>query len=118
MPNRSPYRWSLEVVPTHAPRATLVRGLVEEIFVTMIPGSEIKTSLAAIASLTDQGFIPVPHIAARAFKSEAELDGFLREIEQLGVRKALLLAGGASRSAGPSRRPLICCSQKHLREPA
>ena len=112
MPNRSPYRWSLEVVPTHAHRATLVRGLVEEIFVTMIPGSEIKTSLAAIASLTDQGFIPVPHIAARAFKSEVELDGFLREIEQLGVRKALLLAGGASRSAGPFAQTLDLLQSK------
>jgi len=101
MTDKPQRRWSLEVVPAHAHRVSLVRGLVEEVFVTMIPGSEIKTVLGAIETMAGQGFIPVPHIAAREFGSETELNGFFEGMRSLGVRKALLLAGGAGRPAGP-----------------
>jgi methylenetetrahydrofolate reductase (NADPH) len=80
---------------------SVVRGLVEEVFVTMIPGSEVNTALGAIEKIAAQGFTPVPHIAAREFGSEAALNGFFEGIRGLGVRKALLLAGGAGRPAGP-----------------
>jgi methylenetetrahydrofolate reductase (NADPH) len=96
-----PHRWSLEVVPAHASRASVARGLVDEVFVTMIPGSEIKAVLAAVETLAGLGFTPVPHIAAREFRSETELGGFLGAFRGLGVRKALLLAGGARQPAGP-----------------
>jgi len=101
MTDKSQPRWSLEVVPAHAHRVSVARGLVDEVFVTMIPGSEIKTALAAIETIAGQGFTPVPHLAAREFKSEAELDEFLDGIHRLGIRKALILAGGAGRAAGP-----------------
>jgi len=101
MADKSQRRWSLEVVPAHAHRVSVVRGLVEEVFVTMIPGSEIKATLGAIETIAGQGFTPVPHIAAREFRSEAELDGFFEGIRDLGIRKALLVGGGAGRLAGP-----------------
>ena len=101
MTDKSPHRWSLEVVPAHAHGVSIVRGLVEEVFVTMIPGLEIKTVLGAIETIAGQGFTPVPHIAAREFGSEAELNGFFEGIHSLGIRKALLLAGGSGRRPGP-----------------
>ena len=101
MTEKSTQRWSLEVVPAHAHRVSVARGLVDEIFVTMIPGAEIKAALAAIETIAAQGFTPVPHLAAREFKSDAELDGFLDGIRRLGIRKALILAGGAGKVAGP-----------------
>ena len=98
---KPPHRWSLEVVPAHADQASLVRGLVDEIFVTMIPGSEVRTVLGAIETIAAQGFTPVPHLAAREFKSEAQLNEFAEGIRRLGIRKALLLAGGHGRANGP-----------------
>lgn len=101
MKDNSSQRWSLEVVPAHAERVSVFRGLVEEIFVTMIPGAEIKAALGALEIIASEGFTPVPHIAAREFKNETELNEFFDEIRRLGIRKALLLAGGASQPAGP-----------------
>lgn len=95
------HRWSLEVVPAHADRVSVARGLVEEVFVTMIPGSAVKGTLDAIETIAGQGFVPVPHIAAREFRSEAELDGFFEGMRGLGIRKALILAGGVGRPVGP-----------------
>ena len=106
------HRWSLEVVPAHADRVSVVRGLVEEVFVTMIPGSGTKTALGAIETIAGQGFTPVPHVAAREFGSEGELDGFFDGIRSLGIRKALLLAGGASRPAGPYSETLEVLQSK------
>lgn len=101
MTEQSQYHWTLEVVPAHADRVSVARGLVDEVFVTMIPGSAVQTILGAIETIAAQGFVPVPHIAAREFRSEAELDGFFDGIRSLGIRKALILAGGVGRPAGP-----------------
>lgn len=101
MHSESKHRWTLEVVPAHAHRVSVVQGLVEEVFVTMIPGSEIRSTLGAIKTIGEQGFVPVPHIAAREFPGEAELNRFFDGLRDLGVRKALILAGGVGRPAGP-----------------
>lgn len=99
-------RWSLEVIPAHAGQLSLVKGLVDEVFVTMIPGSDITALLGAIESITQQGFTPVPHLAAREFQSEAQLGEFCAGLKRLAVRKALLLAGGAGQAAGPYTQTL------------
>ena len=100
MNDKRQHRWTLEVVPAHADRVSVAQGLVEEVFVTMIPGSEIRASLGAIKTIAGQGFVPVPHIAAREFPGETELNWFLDGIRDLGVHKALILAGGVGRPAG------------------
>lgn len=101
MPDKPPHAWSLEVIPAHAHQVDVMRGLVDEIFVTMIPGSEITAMLGAIETIASHGFTPVPHIAAREFRSEAQLDEFLGGIRRLAIRKALLLAGGHGQAHGP-----------------
>ena len=102
----SPHRWSLEVIPAHADQVSVFRGLVDEIFVTMIPGSEPRDILAAIETIASLGFTPVPHLAAREFKSAAQLDEFLGGVRRFGIRKALLLAGGTCLPAGPFSQTL------------
>jgi methylenetetrahydrofolate reductase (NADPH) len=97
----SPHRWSLEVIPAHADQVSVFRGLVDEIFVTMIPGSEPGAVLAAVETIAGLGFTAVPHLAAREFKSAAQLAEFFDGIRRIGIRKALLLAGGTSHPPGP-----------------
>lgn len=93
--------WTLEIVPSHADQVAVFRGLVREIFVTMIPGTSPADTIQAFKPLKDAGFNPVPHIAARGFASEAELRAFCDGLRVHGIRKALVLAGGQSKPLGP-----------------
>lgn len=96
-----PIDWSLEIVPAHADRVDLFHGLVDEIFVTLIPGTAPEKSLRAVELVRAAGFTPVPHITARSFQSKQQLDTFFAALTDLHVTKALILAGGLGQPAGP-----------------
>ena len=93
--------WTLEIVPSHAEKVSLFAGLVDEIYITMIPGSPVEDCHRAAGKVLESGFLPVPHVAARNFQREQELDEFFRAIRSLGLPKVLLLAGGQSEPGGP-----------------
>ena len=93
--------WTLEIVPRHAEKVSLFAGLLDEIYITMIPGSPVEDCHRAAGTVLDRGFLPVPHVAARNFQSEKELDEFFRAIRSLGLPKVLLLAGGQGEPRGP-----------------
>ncbi len=100
-PQATKQEWTLEIVPGHADRINRLSGLVDEIFITMIPGTPAREVLGAIEQVAASGFRPVPHMAARSFASEAELAGFCDGLRELGVEKALVIAGGLGEPAGP-----------------
>ena len=104
--------WTLEIIPAHAERVAILDGLVDEIYITMIPGSPTSQSLEAMRIVKNAGFQPVPHIAARNFASEQELEGFIEEANGIGIRKALLLAGGQSSAIGPYSETLDVMGSK------
>lgn len=93
--------WTLEIVPGHAEKVPLLEGLVEEIYITMIPGKPIETCLEAAREVKERGFLPVPHVAARNFPSEAALNDFFEGVKALALPKILLLAGGHGAPEGP-----------------
>lgn len=99
-------RWTLEIVPDHAEKASVFQGLVKEIFVTMIPGTGQDRILEALATLKTNGFEAVPHIAVRNFISEQEMADFCEGMRRQGIRKALILAGGLGQPAGPFSRSM------------
>ncbi|MCC5833121.1 MAG: methylenetetrahydrofolate reductase [Opitutales bacterium] len=93
--------WTLEIVPAHAERADVFTGLVKEIFVTMIPGTDPRDTVSSFAPLQAAGFDPVPHVAARAFASDKDLAYLCDALREHGIRKTLVLAGGQGKEAGP-----------------
>lgn len=99
--NSAGQNWTLEVVPSHAEQAHVFKGLVDEIFVTMIPGTDPAETIKAFKPLQDSGFNPVPHMAVRGFASEADLSSFCEGMGEHGIRKALVLAGGQGEPLGP-----------------
>jgi methylenetetrahydrofolate reductase (NADPH) len=101
MKNDKSNTWTLEIVPSHAEKVPLFEGLVKEIYITMIPGNPIDACLEAARKVKEQGFMPVPHVAARNFPSEAALNAFFEGIQALGLPKILLLAGGHGAPEGP-----------------
>lgn len=115
-PNKQSREWTLEIVPAHANRISVLQGLVREIFVTMIPGTSSGESLRAVKIVKEMGFDPVPHLAARNFRDEDELAGFFTEMRQLGIKKVLLLAGGHAKAAGPFNESLDVLRSKAFRK--
>ncbi|MEM6884213.1 MAG: methylenetetrahydrofolate reductase [Verrucomicrobiota bacterium] len=97
----STVNWTLEIVPAHADRIDVLQGIVGEIYITMIPGTDVQDSLIALAQVLEKGFTPVPHITARNFKSESELFSYFAALRQLKIKKVLVLAGGHGQPEGP-----------------
>jgi len=93
-------QWTLEIVPAHAERVTVFEGLVDEIFVTMIPGSNSDATINALARVREAGFEAVPHLAARNFQDQLALEYFCDGMRDNGIRKALVIAGGLSQPSG------------------
>jgi len=91
----------LEIVPQHADQVACFEGLVREIYVTMIPGCECREVIQALGTIAEKGFTPVPHMAARNFRSEADLESFFEGLKRNGIQKALIIAGGMSTPLGP-----------------
>jgi methylenetetrahydrofolate reductase (NADPH) len=94
------FEWTLEIVPAHADRVDAVRGLVREIFITMIPGSDENEIIRALARVKSAGFEPVPHLAARSFSDAQQLSRFCDGLRDHAVEKVLVIAGGMSKPNG------------------
>jgi len=69
--------------------------------VTFLPGSDIDDTIAVAIRLRDEGFEPVPHVAARSIADDAMLDRYLGRLkDKAGVTQALAIAGGLERPVG------------------
>ena len=72
------------------------------VFVPALAKRELMSNLGRLQSLSQEGFSPVPHVAARRLSSEAQLREFLsRAVEDCQVRRVLLIAGDERDPKGP-----------------
>jgi methylenetetrahydrofolate reductase (NADPH) len=69
--------------------------------VTFLPQESILRTVEICARLTEAGFTPVPHIAARGFPDAAVLDDYLWRAQDTGVEKVLVIAGDIDVPRGP-----------------
>ena len=99
--SESAFKWSLEIVPRHAGNLGKIPEWVREIYITMIPGDEIREVLEATRKVREVGRIPVPHIAARGLESEEQFGHLLDSLEELGVDRLLFIGGGVGDVQGP-----------------
>jgi methylenetetrahydrofolate reductase (NADPH) len=97
--------YSVEVTPVsaskverftdHVPLGTVIN-------VTFLPGSDIEDTIAVCARIRDEGFKPVPHIAARSLESRDHLVRYLDGLaSRASVNEALVIGGGVDHSVGP-----------------
>ena len=93
--------WSLEILPRHVLEVEQLPKWVEEIYITMIPGSEISEVIEASARLKEEGRIPIPHIAARGLNSREQFTEMLESLKDKGVHRILLIGGGVEDQQGP-----------------
>ena len=72
------------------------------VYVTFLPGSDVFETVTVAKRLREEGFNPIPHIAARSIQSEQMLDDILqRYVGEAGVEHVLTIAGGVETPLGP-----------------
>ena len=74
------------------------------IYVTFLPGSDVRETVALCRRIIGEGFTPIPHIAARSLQSRDMLDNLAKAYgQELGLKKVLCIAGGVDQPLGPFR---------------
>jgi methylenetetrahydrofolate reductase (NADPH) len=96
--------FSIEVMPRTAARVEDFRALLPtgtRVYLAHIDGTDFADMLATARRLTDEGFVVMPHFPARGIASRCELKSRIEAYADIGVRQALVLAGGIDRPRGP-----------------
>ena len=94
-------KWSLEVVPSQSKNLEFLPNWIEEIYITMIPGSNIIDTIKFSKNILTMGKTPIPHISARSIESKKQFEEIQNELEFIGVKKILLIGGGTEKVSGP-----------------
>ena len=72
------------------------------VYITALPGDLPEATLAAAKRLFNVGLKAVPHLAARHFRSQGELENLLARLrDDAGVDQLLLVGGDVDRARGP-----------------
>lgn len=71
------------------------------VYVTFLPGQEFADTVRVCTRLHREGFVPVPHFAARSIPDRRSLEQWLARVTgEAGVDQALVIAGGVDRPVG------------------
>src|SRR5208282_3718199 len=88
---------SIEIVPRgHDPVGAVRRHMPAgtSVYIACVPGEDYRRIIALSAEVRRAGFMPVPHLPARAMPSREILDDHLRQLAgEAGVDRLLLLGG-------------------------
>lgn len=95
--------FSLEVMPRTAARIEDFRAILPagtRVYVAHLDGTDFAEMLATARRLAGDGFQVMPHFPARGIADRAELARMIASYADVGVRQALVLAGGINTPRG------------------
>jgi methylenetetrahydrofolate reductase (NADPH) len=95
--------FSLEVMPRTAAKVASFREILPEgtrVYLAHIDGVAFDEMLATARRLADEGFRVVPHFPARGIADAGELAYRIAAYADLGISRALVLAGGITTPRG------------------
>lgn len=96
--------YSTEVTPASAMKISSFRDLLPpgtDVYITFLPGADYRDTIALAVRLRQEGYNPVPHIAARSILDRATLDDYLaRAVGEADVKHVLAIAGAPDKSCG------------------
>ncbi len=95
--------FSIEVMPRTAARIEDFRAILPpetRVYVAHIDGTEFSDMLSTARRLADEGFRVMPHFPARGIASRADLEFRIKAYADIGVREALVIAGGIDSPRG------------------
>jgi methylenetetrahydrofolate reductase (NADPH) len=96
--------FSIEVTPRELdklPPLDEVLAPRTAVFITWLPNAGFEGTLACARRVHAAGLVPVPHLATRAVRSDAEIDHVVGALADEGVTRALVIAGSLDEVAGP-----------------
>ena len=96
--------YSIEVIPKSAAKIESFKDILPKntrVYIAQTGKEDIARMVATAKRLTDEGFIAMPHIAARMIKNQSMLNDWISMYQnEAGVDEALLLAGGLTKPVG------------------
>ena len=95
--------FSIEVMPRTAARVADFRELLPagtRVYLAHVDGTDFVEMRAAAARLVGEGFAVMPHFPARGIAARAELESRIAAYAEVGVREALVIAGGIDTPRG------------------
>ncbi len=96
--------YSVETTPRAAAKIPDYKRFLQSgtsVYVTLLPGSTIADTLNVCERLQREGFMPVPHYAARQIRSRKQLaESLLRFQDNCGGTQVLAIAGGSQCALG------------------
>ena len=95
--------YSIEVMPRTAEKVADFRAILPlgtRVYVAHIEGTPIEEMVATAKRIGAEGFDVMPHFPARIIKDKATLTDWVARYKDVGVRQALLLAGGVAHPVG------------------
>ena len=96
--------FSIEVTPRELDRLPPLSDALEPgtaVFITWLPKAGFEATVECARRVSDAGLVPVPHLATRAVRSEEEIEHIVGALADLGVTRALVIAGSVDEVAGP-----------------
>ncbi|NKB62861.1 MAG: metFprotein [Gammaproteobacteria bacterium] len=71
------------------------------VYITFLPGSDFNDTVAVAKRLRNEGFIPIPHFAARSIADKATLESNIdKVVSEAGVDRVLCIAGAVDKPIG------------------
>lgn len=96
--------FSIECTPASARKTESFRGLVPpgtSVYITFLPGTDYKDTVALAKRLREDGLEPVPHVSARSLPNIFALEDYLkRAAGEAGVSHVLAIAGAPAQPVG------------------
>lgn len=97
--------FTVETTPTSAAKMSDFREVLRPgatVYITFLPGSDYRDTIATAKRLREEGFLPAPHFAARSIESEAQFKDYLDQaVSEAGVDHILTIAGALKAPLGP-----------------
>ncbi len=94
-------KFSLEIIPKQVEKIKdIPKDLVDDVYVTYIPGSSPNDVINASETILNYGFNPVPHCPARTIPDEEILINYIDGLVKKGVKKILIIGGSVSTPKG------------------
>ncbi len=96
--------FSAETTPGSAAKISDFRDYLRKgtsVYITFLPGSDFQSTVAVAKRLRDEGFIPIPHFAARSIKNKYTFESHLAQaVNEAGVDRVLCIAGAVDKPVG------------------
>ncbi|PTX41802.1 methylenetetrahydrofolate reductase (NADPH) [Gemmobacter caeni] len=110
---------SIELAPEMVAKFHPDPGLLpagSKVFLTHLSGKDPAIQVAAARGLLDMGYVPVVHIGARNFDSEAAFVSFIQAHRANGVTHGLFLGGNPLKYKGPLGQALDLLSHPVMQD--